>query len=122
MHAEGQRFESVILHLKKKREHIDVLETQIKKEADDYKKSGINLKVFVIMIRSFLRNLLIETKERARESEIISKEKKMKVGKSFERISRIMYKDKKGKRIRAHGGCLRLPEAKKDVISCEKLR
>ena len=47
MHAEGQRFESVILHLKKKREHIDVLETQIKKEADDYKKADMKEKVCV---------------------------------------------------------------------------
>ena len=29
---------------------------------------------------------------------------------------------KKRKRTRAHGGCLWLSEAKKDVISCEKPR
>jgi len=27
-----------------------------------------------------------------------------------------------GKKIRANGGCLGYPEAKKDVVSCEKAR
>ena len=37
-------------------------------------------------------------------------------------VDRGRAKDKTRKRTRAHGGCLWLSEAKKDVISCEKPR
>ena len=35
---------------------------------------------------------------------------------------RLNRRKEKGKQIRAHGGCLWLSEAKKDVTSCEKRR
>ena len=34
----------------------------------------------------------------------------------------MIYKATLGKKVRANGGCLGYPEAKKDVVSCEKSR
>ena len=55
-----------------------------------------------------------KTNKSAKASQIVASEKIFDIKDIQERNER--------KRIRAYGGCLWLSEAKKDVISCEKLR
>ena len=68
-------------------------------------------------------DLLREKHEKSNQQKEKSVEMKKRVFSFLKGLQfHLIYKVTLGKKVRANGGCLGYPEAKKDVVSCEKSR